>query len=82
MIPSLGTCRVYGEPIRICNVRGLRRERNGSRSGQRGGERSEDAEVGMERDPLTPSHAEQGQPAFVLEPTERLLDRGAATVLA
>ena len=26
VILSLGACRLYGEPTRICNLRGLRRE--------------------------------------------------------
>jgi hypothetical protein len=59
---------------------GLRREWNGSRSCERGGERGEDAEVGVERDPLKPSHSERLQAALVLEPPERTLDRSAPTV--
>lgn len=31
---SLGACRLYCEPILICNVRGPRCERNGPRSGK------------------------------------------------
>jgi hypothetical protein len=74
LILSLGACGLYGELTRICNVRGLRREWNGSRSCERLRERGEDAEVGMERNALKPSHAERGKPALVLEPTERPLD--------
>ncbi|MDQ2910702.1 MAG: hypothetical protein M3R39_06770 [Actinomycetota bacterium] len=44
--------------LRQLEVR-LRRERNGSRSGERRCERGEDAQVGVERDPLKPSHAER-----------------------
>jgi hypothetical protein len=46
---------------RICKVRGLRREWNGSRSGERGCERGEDAEVGVKRDLLDPTDAERGE---------------------
>jgi len=48
VILSLGACRLYGDPTRICKVRGLRREWYGSRSGESRGERGEDAEVGVE----------------------------------
>ena len=74
VILSLGACRLYGEPTRICHVRSLRRERNGSRSGECGGKRGEDAEVGVERGPLKPSHPERLQAVLVLEPTELALD--------
>ena len=80
MILSLGACPVYGEPTCTCNVRGLRCERNSPRSGERSGKRGEDAEVGMERNALQPSHAERGKPAVVLQSTEGSLNGGAATV--
>jgi hypothetical protein len=55
----------------------LSREWNGSRSGKRRGQRGEDAEVGVERNALKPSHTDRGQsPLLVLEPTERSFDRG------
>lgn len=50
MILSLGACRLYGDPTRICNLRGLRRERDGACSGERASEPGENAEVGMKRD--------------------------------
>ena len=59
MILSLGACRLYGEPTRIFKVCGLRREWNGPRSGERSGERGEDAHVGIERNELKHSHAER-----------------------
>jgi hypothetical protein len=54
MILSLGACRLYGDPTLVFNSRGLRRERNGSRSRERAGEPREDAEVGVKRDPRLP----------------------------
>jgi len=50
VILSLGACRLYGEPTRICNVCGLRRERNGSRSGERQTEAGEHHKVSVKGD--------------------------------
>jgi len=50
VILSLGACQLYDEPTRIFKLCGLRRERHGSRSGERLLEQREDAEVGVERD--------------------------------
>jgi hypothetical protein len=52
VILSLGARRLYGDPTRIRKERGLRRERDGSHSGERGGEAGEDAQVGVKRGAL------------------------------
>ena len=62
--------RLYCESIRICNVRGLRREWNGSRSGERDGEPREHHEVGVKRDPLKPANPQGGEPELVLQSPE------------
>jgi len=80
VILSLGACRLYGEPTRICKVRGLRREWNGSRSGERGCERGEDAEVGVKRDPFKPTDAERKQAPLMLKPAALTLGRMVAAV--
>jgi hypothetical protein len=49
VILSLGACRLYGEPTRICKACGLRREWNGSRSGESQAEASVHYEVGVKR---------------------------------
>jgi hypothetical protein len=49
---SVGACRLYGEPTSICNVRSLRREWNGSRSGSSQAEAGEHRQVGVKRDLL------------------------------
>jgi hypothetical protein len=83
VILSLGACRLYGEPTRICNVRGLRRERYGSRSCERGGEPSEDAEVGVEGDPLKPANAERREAVLVLQALDgRVVLRESACAIA
>ncbi len=80
MILSLGACRLYSEPTRIRNVCGLRRGGNGSRSGECAGEPREDAEVGVERDPLKSSDAKRREAVLVLQTAELAFDGGAATV--
>jgi hypothetical protein len=80
VILSLGACRLYGEPTRICNVRGLRRERYDSRSGERLRESREHRQVGVKLDALKSTHAECGQPVLVLQATKLALDGGASTI--
>jgi hypothetical protein len=60
--------------------RGLRRERDGSRPGERGGEAGEHYEVGVERHALDPARPERGEPVVVLQASELPLDGGAAPV--
>jgi hypothetical protein len=67
VILPLGACLLYGEPTRNCNVRGLRRERNGERSGESGCERGEDAEVGVKLDTLKATHAKRRESGLMLE---------------
>jgi hypothetical protein len=74
--------RLYDEPTRICNVCGLRREENGSRSGERAGEPREDSEIGVERDPLDTAHAERAKSPLVLQASELALDAPASAVQA
>lgn len=62
--------------MRICNVRGLSREWNGARSGERLGERGQHAEIGVERHAVDATHAERSQSDFMLEASERPFDRG------
>ena len=59
---------------------GLRREWNGSRSGERHGKRGEDAEVGVERDSIEAANAERAEPVLVLQAAERPLDGSASPV--
>ena len=70
MILSLGACRFYGEPTRICNVRGLGRERYGSCSGERLREPRECGEVGVKLDALKPTHPERRESVLVLQAAE------------
>lgn len=49
----------------------LRRERYGSRAGERGRERGEDAEVGMERNPVESANAGRAESVLVLQASER-----------
>jgi hypothetical protein len=72
--------RLYGEPTRFCKVRGLRREWNGSRSGERQAETSKHHEIRVERDPLQATDAKRGKAVLVLEPSELALDGNAIPV--
>ena len=80
MILSVGACRLYREPTCICNVCGLRREGDYSRSGECLRERGEDAEVGMKRDLLDSANPERAKPVLVLQATEGPLDSGTSDV--
>jgi hypothetical protein len=63
----------------MCNVRGLRRERNGSRSGECGGEARKHHEVSVKRDSLKPANAERGKAVVMLQ-ASKLPFHGPATV--
>src|SRR5438309_8462055 len=52
---------------RVIAIRRLRRERYGSRSGERLTEAREHHEVGVERDPPEPASAERREPVLVLQ---------------
>ena len=70
---------IRGESIRGAGS-GLRRERNGSRSGECRGEAGEHDEVGVKRDLRQPAHAQRRQPVVVLQAPELALDGSAAPV--
>jgi hypothetical protein len=59
---------------------GLRREWNGSRSGERGGEAGEDHKVGVKLHLLDLAHAERAESPFVLQAAELALDGSASLV--
>jgi hypothetical protein len=58
----------------------LRREWNGSRSGERGGEAGEDHKVGVKLHLLDLAHAERAESPFVLQAAELALDGSASLV--
>jgi len=59
---------------------GLRREWNGSRSGERRGELREDAEVGVERDSFQAADAKRAESPLVLQAAELALDGSASPI--
>jgi hypothetical protein len=61
ILSSGSACRLYCEPDRIGNVCGLRRERNGSRSGERHGQPREHHEVSVKRDLRKPANPQGGK---------------------
>ena len=63
---------------RVAGLR-LRRERNGSRSGECHRERSEDAEVGVQLDSGESAHPERREAVLVLQPAEGALDGQPST---
>jgi len=60
--------------------RGLGRERNCSRSGERLTQHRQHAQVGVERDPFQSAHSQRRKAVVVLQASEGALHGGAATV--